>query len=81
MFAFDLKFAFLMCSGLKECINAKTFGTKHLSFEPSLDCSYILPSANHPEIIVSGGMTMPQIISPQQRIAQQNEKIPLNRIK
>ncbi|CAN6679466.1 unnamed protein product [Malus baccata var. baccata] len=32
------------------------------------------------EIIVSGGMTMPQIISPQQRIAQQNEKIPLNRI-
>lgn len=70
-----------MCSGLTECINAKTFGTKHLSFEPSLDCSYIFPSANHPEIIVSGGMTMPQIISPQQRIAQQNEKIPLNRIK
>ncbi|RXH75772.1 hypothetical protein DVH24_039471 [Malus domestica] len=32
------------------------------------------------EIIVSGGMTMPQIISPQQRIAQQNEKIPLHRI-
>lgn len=38
-------------------------------------------SANNAEIIVSGGMTMPQIISPLERITQQNEKIPLNRIK
>ncbi|XP_044469985.1 protein LIKE COV 2-like isoform X1 [Mangifera indica] len=32
------------------------------------------------EIIVSGGMTMPQIISPIERIARQSERIPLNRI-
>ncbi|PRQ49269.1 hypothetical protein RchiOBHm_Chr2g0120041 [Rosa chinensis] len=33
------------------------------------------------EIIVSGDMTMPQIISPQERVTQQSDKIPLNRIK
>ncbi|XP_044462801.1 protein LIKE COV 2-like [Mangifera indica] len=32
------------------------------------------------EIIVSGGMTMPQIISPIERIAGQGDRIPLNRI-
>ncbi|KAJ0039478.1 hypothetical protein Pint_27047 [Pistacia integerrima] len=32
------------------------------------------------EIIVSGGMTMPQVISPIERIARQGERIPLNRI-
>ncbi|OAY35987.1 protein LIKE COV 2 [Manihot esculenta] len=32
------------------------------------------------EIIVSGGMTMPQMITPLQRIARQSERIPLNRI-
>ncbi|CAH9071152.1 unnamed protein product [Cuscuta epithymum] len=32
------------------------------------------------EIIVSGGMTMPQSISPVERIARQSERIPLNRI-
>ncbi|CDP12850.1 unnamed protein product [Coffea canephora] len=32
------------------------------------------------EIIVSGGMTMPQRISPADRVARQNERIPLNRI-
>ncbi|KAH7520769.1 hypothetical protein FEM48_Zijuj08G0181000 [Ziziphus jujuba var. spinosa] len=32
------------------------------------------------EIIVSGGMTMPQIISPLERVARQNDRIPLNRI-
>lgn len=32
------------------------------------------------EIIVSGGMTMPQLITPVERIARQNERIPLNRI-
>uniref|UniRef100_A0A5B7BIU1 COV1-like protein n=1 Tax=Davidia involucrata TaxID=16924 RepID=A0A5B7BIU1_DAVIN len=32
------------------------------------------------EIIVSGGMTMPQRISPMERVAQQSERIPLNRI-
>lgn len=35
---------------------------------------------NNAEIIVSGGMTMPQIISPIERIARQSERIPLNRI-
>ncbi|KAK9904513.1 hypothetical protein M0R45_000657 [Rubus argutus] len=33
------------------------------------------------EIIVSGGMTMPQIISPLEGLPNRNEKIPLNRIK
>nr|GMC57882.1 protein LIKE COV 2-like [Ipomoea batatas] len=32
------------------------------------------------EIIVSGGMTMPQVISPVERVARPNERIPLNRI-
>ncbi|PIA41177.1 hypothetical protein AQUCO_02300166v1 [Aquilegia coerulea] len=32
------------------------------------------------EIIVSGGMTMPQLISPQERIPRLNNRIPLNRI-
>ncbi|MBA0717562.1 hypothetical protein Golax_005364 [Gossypium laxum] len=32
------------------------------------------------EIIVSGGMTMPQVISPQERFARQKERIPLNRM-
>ncbi|KAH9669352.1 protein like cov 2 [Citrus sinensis] len=32
------------------------------------------------EIIVSGGMTMPQVISPIERVARQGERIPLNRI-
>ncbi|KAF2293148.1 hypothetical protein P3X46_018391 [Hevea brasiliensis] len=32
------------------------------------------------EIIVSGGMTMPQMIMPLERIARQSERIPLNRI-
>ncbi|RAL44037.1 hypothetical protein DM860_014174 [Cuscuta australis] len=32
------------------------------------------------EIIVSGGMTMPQMISPVERVARQSERIPLNRI-
>jgi len=32
------------------------------------------------EIIVSGGMTMPQTISPLERGARQNDRIPLNRI-
>ncbi|XP_050205956.1 protein LIKE COV 2-like isoform X1 [Mercurialis annua] len=32
------------------------------------------------EIIVSGGMTMPQVITPLERVARQNERIPLNRI-
>ncbi|KAG5245761.1 protein COV [Salix suchowensis] len=32
------------------------------------------------EIIVSGGMTMPQMISPVQRVVHQNESIPLNRM-
>lgn len=32
------------------------------------------------EIIVSGGMTMPQMISPIERVARQGERIPLNRI-
>ncbi|XP_077248690.1 protein LIKE COV 2-like isoform X2 [Tasmannia lanceolata] len=32
------------------------------------------------EIIVSGGMTMPQVIAPQERIPRQNDRIRLNRI-
>ncbi|KAG8481515.1 hypothetical protein CXB51_026374 [Gossypium anomalum] len=32
------------------------------------------------EIIVSGGMTMPQVISPQERVARPNERIPMNRM-
>ncbi|KAK0603032.1 hypothetical protein LWI29_000711 [Acer saccharum] len=32
------------------------------------------------EIIVSGGMTMPQVISPLERVARQGDRIPLNRI-
>nr|DAD22501.1 TPA_asm: hypothetical protein HUJ06_023964 [Nelumbo nucifera] len=32
------------------------------------------------EIIVSGGMTMPQLISPHERIPRQGDRIPLNRI-
>ncbi|KAK2656088.1 hypothetical protein Ddye_009140 [Dipteronia dyeriana] len=32
------------------------------------------------EIIVSGGMTMPQVISPLERVARQGDIIPLNRI-
>lgn len=32
------------------------------------------------EIIVSGGMTMPQVISPIERVARPNERISLNRI-
>ncbi|EEF28880.1 conserved hypothetical protein [Ricinus communis] len=32
------------------------------------------------EIIVSGGMTMPQMITPLERVARQSERIPLNRI-
>ncbi|XP_042512854.1 protein LIKE COV 2-like [Macadamia integrifolia] len=32
------------------------------------------------EIIVSGGMTMPQMISPLERISRPNDRIPLNRI-
>ncbi|KAG6775932.1 hypothetical protein POTOM_019431 [Populus tomentosa] len=32
------------------------------------------------EIIVSGGMTMPQMISPVERVVHQNEGIPLNRM-
>lgn len=32
------------------------------------------------EIIVSGGMTMPQMISPVERVTRQSERIPLNRI-
>jgi hypothetical protein len=32
------------------------------------------------EIIVSGGMTMPQLISPIERVARPNERISLNRI-
>ncbi|KAK6922893.1 Protein CONTINUOUS VASCULAR RING 1-like [Dillenia turbinata] len=32
------------------------------------------------EIIVSGGMTMPQLISPLERVPRQNERIPLSRI-
>ncbi|KAF8411608.1 hypothetical protein HHK36_004165 [Tetracentron sinense] len=32
------------------------------------------------EIIVSGGMTMPQLISPLERIPRQSDRIPLNRI-
>ncbi|XP_022750998.1 protein LIKE COV 2-like [Durio zibethinus] len=32
------------------------------------------------EIIVSGGMTMPQVISPEERVAQQSKRIPLNRV-
>ena len=35
---------------------------------------------NTAEIIVSGGMTMPQTISPLERVARQNDRIPLNRI-
>lgn len=37
-------------------------------------------AGNNAEIIVSGGMTMPQMITPLQRIARQSERIPLNRI-
>ncbi|KAK8483382.1 hypothetical protein V6N13_052775 [Hibiscus sabdariffa] len=32
------------------------------------------------EIIVSGGMTMPQVISPQERFVRQKERIPLSRM-
>ncbi|PON83539.1 hypothetical protein TorRG33x02_206940 [Trema orientale] len=32
------------------------------------------------EIIVSGGMTMPQTISPIERVARQNQIIPLSRM-
>ena len=32
------------------------------------------------EIIVSGGMTMPQIISPVERTPRQSDRIPLNRL-
>ncbi|KAL2905799.1 Protein LIKE COV 2, partial [Bienertia sinuspersici] len=32
------------------------------------------------EIIVSGGMTMPQIISPAERTVRQSDRIPLNRM-
>ncbi|KAK7856544.1 protein like cov 2 [Quercus suber] len=39
-----------------------------------------ISSAISPEIIVSGGMTMPQTISPLERVARQNDRIPLNRI-
>ena len=38
-------------------------------------------TANCAEIIVSGGMTMPQIITPVERVDRQAERITLNRLK
>lgn len=45
-------------------------------------CRHLVPYmfGNNAEIIVSGGMTMPQVISPVERVARQGERIPLNRI-
>ncbi|KAL8160492.1 hypothetical protein V2J09_002029 [Rumex salicifolius] len=56
----------------------------HLNFlllTTSISNPYYLFSPCHPEIIVSGGMTMPQTISPLERISsRKNDRIPMNRI-